>query len=352
MIELEQGCFDYGALDIDTRAFVQEKAQAIHARLKRTAEDIVAIGLDLIDANEKLAPHGKFHAWLRAEFDMTRQSAYRFMAVAKKFGTCNIMLQQSPSVLYSLLDIPDTVIEMVESGTIAPTLPAIREAKRLLSSPDDLPSTFGLVDGEPFTLPLPDGNPVVIPEEWKLPAEMRETPAIKSPTLTVLQSSESNEWYTPAAYVEAARALMGGIDVDPASNEIANQVVQATRYYTRKENGLFRPWPGRVWLNPPYGFDGGVSNQETWTRQLIERYTAGLTEEAVLLVNANTEAKWFQPLYAYLICFTNHRIRFYNAEGDSSQPTQGNALVYFGKQERRFLELFRRFGTVVRRVEG
>lgn len=193
-------------------------------------------------------------------------------------------------------------------------------------------------------------QPPPLPESWKLPPAMRGEPPIKSATLSALQSSDSNEWFTPAQYVDAARKLMGAIDVDPASCELANETIKAKKFYAKKDNGLFQPWSGRVWLNPPYGFDGGASNQELWTRQLIERYTAGLVTEAVLLVNANTEAKWFQPLYNYLICFTDHRIRFYNESGNSSQPTQGNALVYFGKQDRRFIELFSPFGTVVRRA--
>ncbi len=47
---VQRTLFDYGLLDSDTRAFVQQKARAIHARLKRTAEDIIAIGLDLMEA--------------------------------------------------------------------------------------------------------------------------------------------------------------------------------------------------------------------------------------------------------------------------------------------------------------
>lgn len=359
---IEQGQFDYAALDVDTRAFVQEKARAIHTRLKRTAEDVIAIGLDLLEVKNKLG-HGQFIGWLNSEFDLTRQSAANFMRVAERFGKseCKTVLHLPIRILYELSSpsTPETVIDMVETGVVPPALSAIREAKRdsqqqrpAITDPGELPSTFGLVNGAPFTLPLPDGHPVEIPEDWKLPPKLRGETPIKSPALSALQSSDSNEWYTPAQYVEAARELMGGIDVDPASNELANQVIQAERYYTRRDNGLFQPWRGRVWLNPPYGFDNGVSNQEVWTRQLIERFTAGLVSEAVLLVNANTEAKWFQPLYDYLICFTNHRIRFYNADGDSSQPTQGNALVYFGRQDQRFLALFGRFGTVVRRAEG
>lgn len=169
---------------------------------------------------------------------------------------------------------------------------------------------------------------------------------------TALLSSESNEWFTPSQYVEKARELMGSIDVDPASNAYANEkVVQAKIYYDIQTNGLDKLWHGRVWLNPPYGRDEGGSNQETWSRRLIEQYEAGITKEAVLLVNANTEAKWFQPLYNYLICFTNHRIRFYNTEGTPNQPTQGNAFIYFGNQPERFTELFGMFGVIVQRID-
>lgn len=167
-----------------------------------------------------------------------------------------------------------------------------------------------------------------------------------------LQMSESNEWYTPSTYVEAARALMGGIDLDPASNEFANQVIKAEKYYTIENNGFDKAWIGRVWLNPPYGRDGGDSNQELWSARLIEQYRAGITTEAVLLVNAVTDRKWFQPLWEYPICFTNHRIKFYNAETEAGQPTHGNALVYLGPSEKtnEFFRLFSQFGVIARKL--
>ena len=70
--------------------------------------------------------------------------------------------------------------------------------------------------------------------------------------LKTLTSNNSDEHNTPSFLIEAARKVMGGIDLDPMSNKTANNVVKATNLYTKENDGLNQEWEGKVWLNPPF----------------------------------------------------------------------------------------------------
>jgi hypothetical protein len=161
-----------------------------------------------------------------------------------------------------------------------------------------------------------------------------------------LKASDSNEWYTPARYLEAARAVLGSIDLDPASSKTANLTVRATTFFSIDDDGLSQDWNGRVWLNPPYG---GLS--APFTAKLIDQFVAGKTTAAVLLVNSNsTDAGWFQPLWDFLLCFTNHRINFISPGGSDSGSTHGSVFVYLGPDRDAFITQFSPLGAVVERA--
>lgn len=158
-------------------------------------------------------------------------------------------------------------------------------------------------------------------------------------------SSETNEWYTPATYIEAARRVLGAIDLDPASCDEANEVIQAERYFTADDDGLKQRWAGRVWLNPPYGRAAG-----DFIAKLVEEFDADHVRAAVALVNAHcTDTDWFQALWEHTLCFTDHRIDFAAGTADRSGSTHGSAFVYLGPEYGKFAREFAEFGAVVRR---
>jgi hypothetical protein len=96
--------FDYTPLDADIAWQAQAVAQRIRQMMKRTLEDLIAIGSDLLAVKASL-PHGKFGPWLRAEFGWTERTARNFMIVAQRFGPKTEMiadLRIEPTAAYLL----------------------------------------------------------------------------------------------------------------------------------------------------------------------------------------------------------------------------------------------------------
>lgn len=159
----------------------------------------------------------------------------------------------------------------------------------------------------------------------------------------VMFNSGNNEWYTPSVFIEAARSVLGEIDLDPASSEIANKTVKAGLFYTAQDNGLEKPWFGNVWMNPPY------------SSELIGKFADKLVselpniEQAIVLVNNATETEWFYKMvsHASAVCFPKGRIRYNGADGKpANTPLQGQAFLYFGKNMELFKTVFREKGWV------
>lgn len=161
----------------------------------------------------------------------------------------------------------------------------------------------------------------------------------------VSNNSGDNEWYTPAPYVAAARDVLGGIDLDPASTAAANAVVRAETFYSADDDGLSQPWAGRVWMNPPYA--AGIVDM--FAEKMAGAYEARAIEAAIVLVNNATETAWFQRLarVASAICFPDRRVRFWNAEGEPGAPLQGQAFLYLGNGCELFAQRFSEFGIVM-----
>src|SRR4051794_2431488 len=91
------------------------------------------------------------------------------------------------------------------------------------------------------------------------------------------------EYYTPPEIMGAVHAVLTRIDLDPASCEVANQIVRASRFFTAADDGLAQPWHGRVYCNPPGGKRGSESRQGLFWDKLVTEYESGRIEAAVFL---------------------------------------------------------------------
>ncbi|MBF0115300.1 MAG: Rha family transcriptional regulator [Magnetococcales bacterium] len=148
----------------------------------------------------------------------------------------------------------------------------------------------------------------------------------------------NNEWYTPSEWIERARQVMRSIDVDPASNAVAQNTVQASEWYDQERDGLQQEWHGNVWLNPPYA--RGLI--EAFVERLLEQYQTGNTQQAIVLVDNRTDTRWFQQLCsaASAVAFTKGRVNFYNETVESSSPANGSAFIYLGQNSQAFRQAF------------
>ena len=102
-----------------------------------------------------------------------------------------------------------------------------------------------------------------------------------------------------------------------------------------------------MFLNPPYK----MPLIEQFCFKLCEEHEAGRATQAVLLVNDNTDTKWWHrsASVASVICIHRGRVSFYNDAGQWSSPTNGQTIFYFGGAVARFTKAFEEFGLCLNR---
>jgi len=155
--------------------------------------------------------------------------------------------------------------------------------------------------------------------------------------------SGSDEYYTPAAIIEAARNTLGGIDLDPASSEIANGCVRAKTFFKESDDALNRNWFGAVWMNHPFG----RKTNKPWIKKLMAEWQSGRVAEAICITFASTSEEWFRPLLAFPQCYIHGRTNYLLPNGKVKKgATKGSVVTYLGKHPDKFASCFKQFGTV------
>lgn len=85
------------------------------------------------------------------------------------------------------------------------------------------------------------------------------------------------DYFTPTELIDAARAAMGGVDLDAASHWLANRRHRIPDYFDINRSAFENRWYGRVWLNPPYG------DNAPWFREIERYFVSGEIEQLCML---------------------------------------------------------------------
>jgi len=161
--------------------------------------------------------------------------------------------------------------------------------------------------------------------------------------MAVMGSSKTPEWYTPQHIIDLTLELFDGtIDTDPCSNSKTEPAVPAIFLYTKQDDGLTQMWHGAVYMNPPYG-----SEIPRWTEALVNKYERGEIREAIALLPGRIDTRWFQPLYAYLICHIRGRLNYPQSKSVTPFPS---VIVYLGNNRQGFLNIFGVLGPILERI--
>ena len=301
---------------------------AQEAVIERGLKTFVDVGNALLAIREGRlyrASHGTFEDYCRERWHITPQQGHRLMAAAQVMGNLEPMGSTMVEPIGSILPKTESQVRPMAS------LPPERQAEAWQRAVET----------------APEGK-VTAAHVQAVVTEM-QTGNVYQPIAATVFSFKSEEYDTPAHVLEVARSVLGGFDLDPASNISAQQTVKAAAFYTKEQDGLSQPWAGRVWCNPPYGKTNGKSNQELWAQRLIAEYEVGNVPEAILLVKAAVGYKWFEELFRdWPVCFLRERLSFILDSGDDDgQSKQGTALFYFGPDFMRFAQAFRGMGRVI-----
>ena len=157
--------------------------------------------------------------------------------------------------------------------------------------------------------------------------------------------SKTAEHFTPKWLAELAHETMGGIDLDPASHNYANEhIVAADSFYAKEDDGLTKPWHGRLFLNVP-GDKLGKTPQTFWAK-LSKEVVEGNVSEFFWVAFNNSHLRTLQNacttlLQASDICVLKKRVRY-----TGNSPTHDSSVIYWGPNGEHFEEVMLPHGAV------
>ena len=286
-------------MGIDTQLTLSEETTLaeLEAIVQRNRRSFLDAGIALQEiAFRKLyrATYGTFEAYCKARWGISRKIASDYILAAGVVETVTSTLQ--------------TPVSHVPKAP--PSLTQAREMAVLsLEQQRDLAAKV-------------DFGRATVKDVKERVAEVRTPPASGNH-----RTKGTGHEHTPAGIIEAVRDILEIIELDPCSTAIANETVQAERFFT-EDDGLRQAWRAEtVYMNPPQR----LTSQ--FIENLLDVMETGAVQESIALLRDCSDAAWFQRAggMAGAICLAPGRI----------------SIFYFGPNADRFADRFDSIGLTV-----
>lgn len=152
---------------------------------------------------------------------------------------------------------------------------------------------------------------------------------------------KNDEWLTPPSII----AALGPFDLDPCSPIVRPWATAAAHFHV-KDDGLAKPWSGRVWCNPPFGREA-----VKWLRRMAAH------GNGIALIPARTEtAMFYETVWGVAdgVLFLKGRPHFHDVKGARAAFNSGApiCLVAYGASNLLALEKSGLGAVVAERAAG
>jgi len=186
--------------------------------------------------------------------------------------------------------------------------------------------------------------------------------------------NQNFEFITPPLILDAVYALLGSIELDPLSSDLAQEHVNADHYLTPMDDGFntTTPWEGKVYCFPPTGLwhhdkkidkfrlshtysVNSVSGPTLAFQKMLSYYCHGHIHEGLMYANNLELIRMDQRTLDFPVCIPSFRPRLLRYDGETLEikDSEAGVFIYFPNVDHPtqsiedFAKVFDRFGRIL-----
>ena len=196
-----------------------------------------------------------------------------------------------------------------------------------------------LPDGNGRAIPPPERDDGVLVQNYEDPSDILFNTVW---SWMAGQRAGVQSFFTDPKIIEAARVAMAGIDLDAASEPLANRTHRIPDYFHTGRSAFHNTWHGKVWLNPPYG------DNAPWF-ECIRFYVASGEIEQLCMISPmwafqTKIARPVMELSSGLILLSPTPKFWGNKDPNRTGTNNPHGIIYIGSDPQRFRRAFAEFG--------